>query len=346
MNKGAQAGVGFVAALTVSGITLLTTFGGADTASAKETGPGGGIATDAPVPGWVRDLVNKHAGECPQVTASLLAAQLYTESSFDPKAVSPVGAEGIAQFMPSTWAQYGADGDGDGVKDVFNPADAVAAQAKYDCVLANEVKGVPGDPTENMLAAYNAGSGAVIKFGGIPPYAETRDYVKNIRDLAAKWADAIQPGVPGSDGAARAVAAAKTALGTWYQWGGNCVSPYAGSDGCDCSSLTKMAWASAGVNLPERPTTRSIPAQPWPASLNSPRVTCCSPQDRTAALRLLGMSLCTSATARSSRRRTRERSYGSLRSPSGPALRARSTPSSQCGISAKSPQITLNGLRI
>ncbi|MBD0688491.1 NlpC/P60 family protein [Streptomyces sp. CBMA123] len=250
MSKGTQLGLGVAAALTVSAITLLTTFGGADSASAQETGPGGGIATDAPVPGWVRDLVNKHAGECPQVTASLLAAQLYTESNFDPKAVSPVGAQGIAQFMPSTWAQYGVDGDGDGIKDVFDPADAVAAQAKYDCVLAAEVKGVPGDPAENMLAAYNAGSGAVIKYGGIPPYAETRDYVKNIRDLAAKWADSMSPNSPGSDGAARAVAAARTALGTWYQWGGNCVSPYTGSDGCDCSSLTKMAWASAGVNLP------------------------------------------------------------------------------------------------
>ncbi|MBD0689394.1 NlpC/P60 family protein [Streptomyces sp. CBMA123] len=244
MNKGTQFGLGLVSAMFVAGVALLTTFGGADSASAKETGPGGGIATDAPVPGWVRDLVNKNAGQCPQVTASLLAAQLYTESNFDAKAVSPAGAQGIAQFMPATWAQYGQGGD------VFNPGDAVAAQARYDCVLADEVKGVAGDSTENMLAAYNAGSGAVIKYGGIPPYQETRDYVRNIRDLAAKWADGVSPNAPGSGGAARAVAAAKTALGTWYQWGGNCVSPYAGSDGCDCSSLTKMAWGSVGVNLP------------------------------------------------------------------------------------------------
>ncbi|GAA1219163.1 transglycosylase TgdA [Kitasatospora nipponensis] len=250
MNKGVHAGLGFLTALAISGVALLTTFGGADTASAQEAGPGGGIATDAPVPSWVRDLINKHAGECPQVTASLLAAQLYTESNFNAKAVSPVGAQGLAQFMPATWAQYGVDGDGDGVKDVFDPADAIAAQAKYDCVLADEVKGVPGDSTENMLAAYNAGGGAVIKYGGVPPFPETRDYVQNIRDLAAKWADGIQPIAPGTAGAARAVAAAKTALGTWYQWGGNCVSPYTGADGCDCSSLTKMAWAAAGVNLP------------------------------------------------------------------------------------------------
>ncbi|MFF1906370.1 NlpC/P60 family protein [Kitasatospora sp. NPDC058218] len=250
MNTGSKFGLGLASAMVVTGIALLTTFGGADSASAKEAGPGGGISTDAPVPGWVRDLINKHAGLCPQVTASLLAAQLYTESNFNPDAVSPVGAVGIAQFMPGTWAEHGQDGDGDGIKDIRNPADAIAAQAKYDCTLAKEVKDVPGDSTENMLAAYNAGGGAVIKYGGIPPYEETRNYVRSIRDLAAKWADAVQPNLPVGEGAARAISAAKTALGTWYLWGGPCESPYTGGSGCDCSSLTKMAWASAGVNLP------------------------------------------------------------------------------------------------
>ncbi|MFF3015918.1 NlpC/P60 family protein [Streptomyces sp. NPDC057939] len=250
MNSSSKFGLGLVSALLVTGVALLTTFGGADSASAKETGPGGGIKTDAPVPGWVRDLINKHAGLCPQVTASLLAAQLYTESKFDPNAVSPVGAVGIAQFMPGTWTEHGVDGDGDGLKDIRNPADAIAAQAQYDCDLAKDVKDVPGDSTENMLAAYNAGGSNVIKYGGIPPYEETRNYVRAIRDLAAQWADAVQPNLPAGKGAARAISAAKTALGTWYQWGGSCSSPYTGMGGCDCSSLTKMAWASAGVNLP------------------------------------------------------------------------------------------------
>jgi cell wall-associated NlpC family hydrolase len=250
MNKGTQAGLGLLAAMVVSGTALLTTFGGADSASAKETGPGGGITTDAPVPGWVRELINKHAGECPQVTASLLAAQLYTESKFDPDAKSRAGARGIAQFTPGTWSQHGVDGDRDGVKDIRNPADAIAAQAKYDCTLAEDVKKVPGDSTENMLAAYNAGGGAVTQYGGIPPYPETRDYVRNIRQLASKWATAVQPDASAGKGAARAIAAAKTALGTRYRWGGHCVKPYKGMSGCDCSSLTKMAWSSAGVNLP------------------------------------------------------------------------------------------------
>ncbi|MFD5553782.1 NlpC/P60 family protein [Streptomyces sp. NPDC127068] len=250
MNKSTQAGLGLFTAAMVSGVALLTTFGGADSASAQQTGPGGGISTDAPVPGWVRELVNKHAGKCPQVTASLLAAQLFAESAFNPNAKSHAGARGIAQFMPGTWAAHGVDGDGDGIKDILNPADAIAAQAKYNCTLAKEVKGVPGDSTDNMLAAYNAGGGAVLRYGGVPPYPETRHYVRVIRELAAKWADAVGPDVPAGKGAARAIAAAKTALGTWYQWGGTCVPPYQGAGGCDCSSLTKMAWASAGVNLP------------------------------------------------------------------------------------------------
>ncbi|MFJ8385591.1 NlpC/P60 family protein [Streptomyces sp. NPDC094438] len=250
MKKTVQIVIGLLAAMVISGVALLTTFGGADSASAQENGPGGGLTADSPVPGWVRALIDRHAGKCPQVTASLLAAQLYTESKFDPQARSKVGALGIAQFMPGTWAQWGMDGDGDGIKDVFNPADAIAAQANYDCILAKEVKNVPGDSTDNMLAAYNAGGGNVIHYGGIPPYPETRGYVKEIRELAAKWAAAVSPDAPAGKGAARAISAAKTALGTWYQWGGDCVSPYKGQGGCDCSSLTKMAWASAGVNLP------------------------------------------------------------------------------------------------
>ncbi|MET8980941.1 bifunctional lytic transglycosylase/C40 family peptidase [Streptomyces sp. NPDC004539] len=248
-KKTVQVVLGLVVAMALSGVTLLATFGGADSASAQETGPGGEVAANADVPAWVRALVSKYAGKCPQVTASLLAAQLYTESHFDAKAKSPVGALGIAQFMPGTWSVYGVDGDGDGVKDVFNPADAVATQAAYDCVLAKEVGAVPGDSTDSMLAAYNAGAGAVLKYGGVPPYSETRNYVKAIRDLAAKWA-ASSASSPVGKGAAAAIAAAKTALGSWYQWGGDCAPPYTGQNGCDCSSLTKMAWSHAGVNLP------------------------------------------------------------------------------------------------
>ncbi|MFE4633116.1 NlpC/P60 family protein [Streptomyces sp. NPDC056773] len=250
MKKTLRIALVLLALLVVTGVGMMTTFGGATSASAQQMGPGGGIAADAPVPGWIRALIDKFAGKCPQTTPSLVAAQIYTESGFDPKAVSPVGAQGLTQFMPGTWAAYGIDGDGDGKADPFNPADSVASQVHYDCVLAKDVKDVPGDATENMLAAYNAGPGAVLKYQGIPPYSETRGYVKAIRELAAKWASSVGPDVPAGEGAATAIAAAKTALGTWYLWGGPCTFPYQGAGGCDCSSLMKMAWGKAGVNIP------------------------------------------------------------------------------------------------
>ncbi|MGA5819992.1 NlpC/P60 family protein [Kitasatospora sp. NPDC094028] len=244
-----------VVATACTGIfALLMTLAGAGGASAATpNGPGGGITTSAPVPDWLRTLIDSATKKgCPQVTPSLLAAQLYQESGFNKLATSSVGAQGIAQFMPATWATYGVDGDGDGKKDVWNPADAVPAAVAYDCALANDVKQVPGDSTDNMLAAYNAGPNAVIQYGGIPPFTETRDYVKQIRDLATKWAatGGLVPLPPGSGGAATAIAAAESALNTWYQWGGTCQAPFTGAQGCDCSSLMQMAWAAAGVNLP------------------------------------------------------------------------------------------------
>ncbi|MFI5803370.1 NlpC/P60 family protein [Streptomyces sp. NPDC051561] len=251
MNKALAAPAALVLAGGSTVIGFLMLLGGADSAKATEAGAGAGLTAGSPVPAWVRPLIKKNAGKCPQVTESLLAAQLFSESNFDKAAKSNVGALGIAQFMPGTWAAYGVDGNGDGKKDVFEPADAIAAQAAYDCVLADEVKGVPGDSTDNMLAAYNAGGGAVKKFGGVPPFPETRDYVKKIRAYAEKWAATAGPApLPAGKGAARAIAASKRALGTWYQWGGDCVAPYTGAGGCDCSSLTKMAWAAGGVNLP------------------------------------------------------------------------------------------------
>lgn len=139
------------------------------------------------VPAEFRDLVAAAAGECPEVTAPLLAAQLDAESGWNPTAVSPVGAQGLAQFMPATWAAYGVDGNGDGIKDPFEPADAIASQARYMCVLVDEVRSVADSADvgiiELILAAYNAGPGAVRQAGGIPGFEETRAYVTRITML-------------------------------------------------------------------------------------------------------------------------------------------------------------------
>jgi hypothetical protein len=105
------------------------------------------------------------------VSAALLAAQLMAESSFNPFAVSPAGAQGIAQFMPGTAASYGLD-------DPFDPVAAIDAQAHLMSDLIRQL----GSP-ELALAGYNAGAGAVEACHCIPPYPETQAYVTRILAL-------------------------------------------------------------------------------------------------------------------------------------------------------------------
>jgi len=94
--------------------------------------------------------------------------------------------------MPGTWLGEGIDGNGDGLRDPFNPADAIASQASFICKLLAAVtadKSLTGDPIDLALAGYNAGLGAVQRHHGVPPYAETQDYIVRIRTLMAKYAD-------------------------------------------------------------------------------------------------------------------------------------------------------------
>lgn len=106
------------------------------------------------------------------VPMAVLAAQLYAESGFNPFAVSPAGAQGIAQFMPAT-------AEGMGLRNPFDPVEAIDAQAHLMSDLLKQFGGKVG----LALAAYNAGAGAVEQHGGIPPYAETRAYVGKILGL-------------------------------------------------------------------------------------------------------------------------------------------------------------------
>lgn len=106
------------------------------------------------------------------VSPGLLAAQLEAESGFDPRAVSPAGALGIAQFMPATARSYG-------LRDPFDPVASIDAQAHLMSDLLRRFHSVP-----LALAAYNAGSGAVAACGCVPSYPETRAYVARILALA------------------------------------------------------------------------------------------------------------------------------------------------------------------
>ena len=232
-----------------------------------------GAALSMAVPAEYRDLIEEAGNTCPEVSPNLLAALLTQESGFNPKARSPVGAQGIAQFMPSTWEAHGIDGNGDGKRDVWDPEDAIPSSVKYLCTISQEVKNVPGDKQSNMLAAYNAGSGAVQKYGGIPPYKETQNYVRSITALANQHQGGGTTADTGQ--AATAINAAKQMLGTPYSWGGGnangpstgtCCSPSGQNGknvrGFDCSGLTLYAYAKAGITLPRTAAAQYAASKP------------------------------------------------------------------------------------
>ena len=147
------------------------------------------------VPQQYRPWITKAGSQCSQITSAVIAAQLYQESGFNPAAVSPTGARGIAQFEPESFARSGRDETGRGVASPDDPADAIMAQGRYMCALARQAQhsGLPGDPVALALAGYNAGWGAVEKYRGIPPYPETRHYVRCILALAQHKSGATHP---------------------------------------------------------------------------------------------------------------------------------------------------------
>jgi hypothetical protein len=139
------------------------------------TGDGGdgalaGTALPSFVPARYRAMLLRAATRW-NVSPALLAAQLMTESNFDPYAGSPAGAQGIAQFMPATAAAYG-------LKDPFDPEEAIEAQAHQMSDLIRQF----GSP-QLALAAYNAGPAPVEACDCVPGYPETRAYVSRILAL-------------------------------------------------------------------------------------------------------------------------------------------------------------------
>lgn len=109
--------------------------------------------------------------------AELVKAVAVAESRMNPRAVSPAGARGLMQLIPSTAARLG-------VTDTFDPLQSVAGGAAY---LADQVRAFGS--YELALAAYNAGPGAVRKYGGVPPYTETRTYVSRVIGLYEHFRD-------------------------------------------------------------------------------------------------------------------------------------------------------------
>jgi len=123
----------------------------------------------------VDNIIKKYSKEN-NIDENLIKAVIKAESGFNTQAKSSVGALGLMQLMPST-------AKGLGVTDPFDPEQNIAGGTKYLKGLINRFDG----RLDYALAAYNAGSGAVKKYGGIPPYPETQNYVKKVLDYQKQF---------------------------------------------------------------------------------------------------------------------------------------------------------------
>jgi cell wall-associated NlpC family hydrolase len=208
------------------------------------------------------DSLIQQAARDQGVDPALLKGLVQAESGFNPASVSSVGAQGLTQLMPDT-------AKGLGVTNPFDPLQSLEGGARF---LAGALKRFGGNE-QLALAAYNAGPGAVERYGGIPPYAETQAYVPRVLDFANQYrtqgfgqAPALAPTTPGaaapvaapsgmaltpaaetapSATAQTAIAVASRFIGTPYHFGG--ASP---ATGFDCSGLAQYAYGQSGVTLP------------------------------------------------------------------------------------------------
>ena len=144
----------------------------ADTAETKEAAvpvaASRGLASRTAYDPMIESAATKH-----DIDARIVKAVIQVESSFQPRARSPKGAMGLMQLMPRTARQYEA-------RNPYDPASNIDAGTQYLKRLLDEFE------LPLALAAYNAGEGAVRRFGGIPPYAETQAYVTKVLGLLGR----------------------------------------------------------------------------------------------------------------------------------------------------------------
>lgn len=120
--------------------------------------------------GYKIETLITHFAEKFKLDKSLIKAIIKVESDFDPQVVSSKGAQGLMQLMPETANEVG-------VKNPFDPSDSIYGGSLYLRKMLDSFD----MNLDHALAAYNAGPGAVRKYGGIPPFEETRNYVKRVK---------------------------------------------------------------------------------------------------------------------------------------------------------------------
>lgn len=124
------------------------------------------------------DEIVKEAAATYQLDPRMIKAVMQTESAFDAMAVSPVGALGLMQLMPDVATELG-------VTDPLDPRQNIMGGAKY----LKQLLDANGGNVRLALASYNAGPGNVAKYRAIPPFKETRNYVKKVTALLAEGED-------------------------------------------------------------------------------------------------------------------------------------------------------------
>jgi soluble lytic murein transglycosylase-like protein len=138
-------------------------------ASALPGTAGATALAPAPVPPEQIDALVQQNAATWQVDPALVKAVIANESGFNANATSKVGAQGLMQLMPDTATSLG-------VRDAYDPAQNVAGGTRYLRGLLDRFNG----DEKLAVAAYNAGPNAVEKYGGVPPFAETQNYVQNV----------------------------------------------------------------------------------------------------------------------------------------------------------------------
>ena len=142
--------------------------------------PAGAVAPTTPYGDVVLETARKF-----QLNPTVVAAVMRVESAFDHRARSRKGARGLMQLMPATAARFGV-----GVDELFTPARNIEAGTRYLRFLVDRFEG----DAVRVFAAYNAGEHAVERYGGVPPYRETQEYVRRVlKALGVAPADAFGP---------------------------------------------------------------------------------------------------------------------------------------------------------